>query len=95
MPVMTIGTNNLEEEMTAKKAMRERLVKESEEKEARIKLQEEKIARLTRGVEKQPVRFIVESSENQEEERAPVQSETSNEEVHSKKGSKLKNGLQA
>jgi len=30
MPVMTIGTNNLEEEMAVIKAMLERLVKESE-----------------------------------------------------------------
>jgi len=55
MLVMTTGTNNLEEEMPAMKAMLERLVKESEKKEARIKLQEEKIARLTRGLKKQPV----------------------------------------
>ena len=33
IPVMTIGTNNLEEEMAAMKAMLERLVKENEEKE--------------------------------------------------------------
>jgi len=32
MPIMTIGTNNLEEEMASLKAMLERLVKESEEK---------------------------------------------------------------
>ena len=38
MLVMTIGTNNLEEEMAAMKAILERLIKESEEKEARIKL---------------------------------------------------------
>jgi len=38
MPVMTIGTNNLEEEIAAMKAMLERLVKENEEKEACIKL---------------------------------------------------------
>ena len=50
MLVMTIGTNNLEEEMAAMKAMLERLVKDSEEKEAHIKLQEEKIARLTRNL---------------------------------------------
>jgi len=35
---MTIGTNNLEEEMAAMMAMLERFIKESEEKEARIKL---------------------------------------------------------
>ena len=35
---MTIGINKLEEEMAAKKAMVERLIKESEEKEAHIKL---------------------------------------------------------
>ena len=50
MPVMTIGTNNLKEEMAAMKAMLERLIKESEEKEACITLQEEKIARLTRSL---------------------------------------------
>jgi len=33
MPIITIGTNNLEEEMAAMKAMLERLVKENEEKE--------------------------------------------------------------
>jgi len=38
MLVMTIGTNNLEEEMAAMKAILERLIKKSEEKEARIKL---------------------------------------------------------
>jgi len=37
MPVKTIGTNKLEEEMAAMKAMLEGLVKESEEKEARVK----------------------------------------------------------
>ena len=51
---MRLGTNNLEEEMAAMKAMLEWLIKESEEKEARIKLQEEKITRLTRKLEKQP-----------------------------------------
>jgi len=54
MPVMTIGTNNLEEEMVSMKAMLEQIVKESEEKEAHIKLQEEKIARLTRKLKNQP-----------------------------------------
>jgi len=34
IPVMTIGTNNLEEEMDAMKAMLEKLVKENEEKAA-------------------------------------------------------------
>jgi len=51
---MTIGTNNLEEEMAAMNSMLERLVKETEEKELRIKLQEEKIARLTKKLEKRP-----------------------------------------
>jgi len=92
MPVMTIGTNNLEEEMAAIKAMLERLVKESEENEACIKSQEEKIARLSRKLEKRLARSLAKSSESEEEERASIQSETSNEEVHSKKGSKLKNG---
>jgi len=54
MLVMTIGTNNLGEEMAAKKAMLERLVKKSEEKEAHIMLQEEKSPRLTRKLENRP-----------------------------------------
>jgi len=52
MPVMTIGTNNFEEEMASIKAMLERPIKKSEEMEACIELQEEKIARLTRKLEK-------------------------------------------
>ena len=56
-----------------------------------IKLQEEKIARLTRKLEKQPTRSLAKSSESEDEERASVQSETSNKEVRSKKGGKLKN----
>ena len=55
MPIMTIGTNNFEEEMAAMKAMLEQFVKESEEKDVHIKSQEERIARLTRKLEKQPV----------------------------------------
>jgi len=38
MLVITMGTNNLEEEIVAMKAMLERFIKESEEKEACIKL---------------------------------------------------------
>jgi len=92
MPVTTIGTNNLEEETAAIKAMLERLLKESEEKKARIKLQKEKIARLTRKLEKRPARALSKSSESKEEERAFIQREASDEEVHSKKGGKIKNG---
>ena len=72
--------------------MLEQLVKESEEKEARIKLQEKKIARLTKKLEKRLARSLPKRSESEEEERASVQSETSDEKVHSKKGGKLKNG---
>ena len=92
MPIMTIGTNNLEDEMVAMKAMLEWLVKESKEKEAHIKLQEEKIARLTRNLEKWLARSLTKSLESYEEKRASVQSEASDEEVYSKKGHKLKNG---
>ena len=92
MPVMTIGTNSLEEKMAAMKAMLELLVKESEEKEAHIKLQEEKIARLTRNLEKRPAQSLAKSLESEEEDRAFVQSEVSNKEVHSKKGGKVKSG---
>jgi len=38
MPIITTGVNNWEEEMTATKAMLEKLVKESEKKEAHTKL---------------------------------------------------------
>ena len=89
MSILTIGTNNLNEEMATMKAMLEWRVKESEEKEARIKLQEGKIARLTRKLKKQPARSL---SKSEEKERASVQSEASDEEFHSKKGGKLKNG---
>ena len=67
------------------------LVSENEEKEGRIKLYKEKIARLTRKLEKRPTRSLEKSSKS-EEEKTFVQSEASKEEVHSKKGGKLKNG---
>jgi len=89
---MTIGTNNLEEEMTAIKAMLKRLVKENEEKEARIKLHKEKIARLTKKLEKRLARAIVKSLESGEEKRVSIESEASNEKFHSKNSDKLKNG---
>jgi len=38
MPVVTIGTDNWEEEMIAMKAMLGKLVKDNEEKEVAIKL---------------------------------------------------------
>jgi len=82
MPIMIIGRNDLEEEMTAMKAMLERLVKESEEKEARIKLQEEKITRLTKKLEKWPARSLAKILESKQEERASVESGSSDEEVH-------------
>jgi len=85
MPVMTLGTNKLEEEMAIMKAMLERLVKENEEKEARIKLHEEKIARLTKKLEKWPAQSLEKGSEG-EGERVSIQSEAFDEEVHSKKG---------
>ena len=62
MPVMTIGTNNMEEEMATMKVMLERLIKENEEKEARIKLHKEKITRLTGKFEKRPAQSIVKTS---------------------------------
>jgi len=91
MPIMEIGTNNLEEEMAAMKAMLEWLVKENEENEACIKLHEEKIDRLTRKLEKRPAWSLEKSSESEEEGKTFVQSKTFDEEVHSKKGNKLKN----
>jgi len=72
MPVMTIGTNNLEEDMAAIKTMLERLVKKNEEKEACNKLHEEKITSLTRKLEKQPTRSLTKTSESEEEERVSI-----------------------
>jgi len=72
MPVMTIGTNNLEEEMASMKTMLKRLVKESEEKDTCIKLPKEKITRLTRKLENRPTRYLAKSLESEEEERAFV-----------------------
>ena len=69
MPVMTISTNHIEEEMAVMKPMLERLVKENEEKEVRIKLHKEKITRITRKLEKWPIRSLVKSSESEEEEK--------------------------
>jgi len=92
MPVMKIGTNNLEEEVVVMKAMLKRLIKENEEKEAHIKLHEEKITRLIRKLEKRPARSLVKSLGSEEGEKVSVQSESSNEEVHSKKCGKCKNG---
>jgi len=70
--------------MASMKSMLELIVKESEKKEAHIKLQEEKITRLTIKLEKRPTRSLAKSSETEVEERAFVQSEASDEEVHSK-----------
>jgi len=92
IPIVTIGTNNLEEQMVAIKAILEGLIKESEEKESHIKLQEEMIARLTKKLENRPAQSLAKSSESEKEERASIQSEALDEEVHSKKGGKLKNG---
>jgi len=72
------------------KVVLETFMKESEEKKACTKLQEEKIARLTRKLEKWPARSFIKKSKTKEQ-KASVQSETSNEEVHSKKGGQLKN----
>jgi len=66
MSVMTIGINNLKEEMATMKAMLERLVKKNEENEARIKVHKEKIARLTRKLEKWPARSLAKSSKSEE-----------------------------
>jgi len=63
-----------------------------EEQEVRIKLQEEKITRMKRKLKKRPTSSLTKSSKGEEEERAFVQSEASNEEVHLKKGNKLKDG---
>jgi len=61
MPVMTIGINNLKEEMASMKVMLERLVKENEEKEVHIKLHEKKITRLTKKLKKRLARSIAKS----------------------------------
>jgi len=52
-----------------------------------------RIARLPRKLEKRPGRSLAKSSEGEEEEeRASIQSEASDEEINSKTGGKLKNG---
>jgi len=61
-------------------------------KEVHIKLQEEKIAGLTKKLEKRQAQSLTKSSKSEEKERASVRSEASDEEVHSKKVDKLKNG---
>ena len=66
-------------------------MKENEENGACIKFHEEQIARLTRKLEKQLARSLEKSSESEEEGKTFVHSEASDEEVHSKKGGKLKN----
>jgi len=92
MPVMTIGINNLKEDMATMKAMLERLVKENEENKACIKLYKERIARLTTKLEKQLARSLTKCSESEDEERVFFQSEAFDEDIHSKKGGKLKHG---
>jgi len=67
---MTIGANNLEEEMATMKAMLESLIKESEEKKVHINLQEEKIVRLTTKLEKRSARSLAKSLES-ERKRGP------------------------
>jgi len=78
--------------MLATKGMLERVIKESQEKEAYIKLQEERIASFDQKAGEAASLILAKTSESEEEERTSVQSETSDKEVHSKKGSKLKNG---
>jgi len=92
MPVKTIGTNNLEEEMAAMKARLESLIKESEEKDVSIKLYEERLLGWPRSWTSDRPDAAQKNSESEEEERASAQSETSDNEVHLKKDDKLKNG---
>jgi len=47
---------------------------------------------LTKQLKKRPARSLAKSSKSEEDERAYVQSEAFNKEVHSKMGGKLKNG---
>jgi len=90
MLAMTIGTNNWEEEMTVMKAMLEKLIKENKDKEVHIQLQEKKITRLAKKLKKWSARSFMQNSESENEEKVFVQSEPSDEEVHSKKGGQLK-----
>jgi len=57
-----------------------------------MKLEEEKIARLTRKREQRPARSLAKSFKSEEEKKTSLQIEASDEEVHLKKGGKLKNG---
>ena len=89
---MTIGANNLEEEVAAIKGTLERLTKESKDKEAHINLQEEKIAKLTIKMEKWLALSFTKGSESEDKKKESIQTKTFDEGVHSKKGDKLKNG---
>ena len=87
IPVITIETNNLKEEMAS---MLQKLTEESEEKEARIKLHEDKISKLTRKLEKWLTQSVIKDLKSEQELKSS-NSEASDEEVRSKKGDKLKN----
>ena len=77
--------------MAAMKAMMQMPAKESKEKEAHIKLLEEKLTKLTRKLEKHPTQSVTKDLESEEEVKASFHSEAFDDEVHLKKGDKLKN----
>jgi len=74
---MKTGTNSWEKEMAAMKAILEKLVKETEQKEVCIKMYEEKIFMLTKKLEKRPVWSSIKNSGSEDDEKASIQSETS------------------
>jgi len=76
--------------MSAMKVTLQKLSKGSEGKEACITLQEEKIAKLTKKLEKRPTECITKDSESEDEVKASIHNEASDEKVLSKKSSELK-----
>ena len=72
--------------MTAMKDMQEKLTQESKESEACMMPKKKKITKLTRKMKKWPAWFITKDSESNEEVKASIHSEASDEAVRSKKG---------
>jgi len=85
MPSMMTGTTTLEEDMTNKKAILEKLTKDNEEKDVRIKLQEEKIAKLIKKLGKRLAQSSAKDGESEDSKNMSIHIEASDSEKQSKK----------
>ena len=91
MPILTIGANNLEEEMVTMKAMLQKHTKQSNEKEVCIKIQEEKDLQADKEIGNAGLAQSATKDLGSEEElKASIRTDTYDEVVHSKKDYKLK-----